>query len=377
MAKRLYSIITGTGSYVPKKVIKNSYFEKNEFYDEKRQKIEKPIKDTIDSLYEITGIKERRYAPDKLQTSHMGYIAAKKAIDAAQIDKETLDLIIFTHNFGDLVPGMNRIDQMPTMASRVKKRLKIENPYCVAKDIIFGCPGWIEGLIHANDLIQLGKIKKALVIAGETLSRISDPHDRDTMIYADGAGAAVIEATMSNKPVGVLSDVTVTHTLIEAFYLYMEESYNPGYQQPDLFMKMKGKKIYLYALQNVPKIVKESLDKAGLKFSHVKKLLIHQANEKMDRKILDKLFNLYNHKKETTIFHKITDPVKQPEKVSYDVMPMTISYLGNNSAATVPVLLDLLYRKKLNGHSVHSGDVLVFAAVGAGMSINSVVYKLP
>lgn len=377
MAKRLFSIFTGTGSYIPNKVIQNSYFENNEFYDEKRKKIEKPIRETIASLYEITGIKERRYAPDNLQTSDMGYIAAKKAIDSAEIDKESLDLIIFTHNFGDLNPGTNRINQMPSLAAKVKNKLKIKNPYCVAKDIIFGCPGWIEGVIHANDLIQLGKIKKALIIAGETLSRISDPYDRDTMIYADGAGAAVIESVASDKPVGILSDVTVTHTLKEAYFLYMDESFNPKYRRNDSFMKMKGKKIYLYALQNVPKVVKESLEKARVKFTHVNKLLIHQANEKMDKKILEHLFNLCNHHEKNNIFRKIIDYFKQPDKVPYDIMPMTISFLGNNSVATVPILLDLLYKEKLDGHCINSGEIMVLASVGAGMNINSVVYKMP
>lgn len=377
MARRLYSIISGTGSYVPNKIIPNSYFEKHEFFDEKKRKIEKPIHETIANLHQITGIKERRYAPENLCTSDMGYIAAKKAILSAGIDKESLDLIIFAHNFGDLNIGTNRTNQLPSLAARVKNRLKIKNPYCVAKDVIFGCPGWVEGIIQANDLIQLGKIEKALIIAGETLSRISDPFDRDIMIYADGAGAAVVEAVISEKPVGILSDVTVTHTMKEAYYLYMDESNNPLYRRNDTYMKMKGKKIYMYALQNVPKVVKESLEKAKVKFTHVSKVLIHQANEKMDKKILENLFNLCNHYKDKNIFQKIIKYFKQPEKIPYDVMPMTISFLGNNSVATVPILLDFLLKEKLNGHNINSGDIMVFASVGAGMSINSIVYRLP
>jgi len=102
------------------------------------------------------------------------------------------------------------------------------------------------------------------------------------------------------------------------------------------------------------------IDRAGLDLSDIKKVLIHQANEKLDQGILKGLFRLYK-------------AGKPPE----DLMPMTISFLGNNSVATVPILSDLLDKKKLNGHEVNSGEYIVYASVGAGMNINAFVYKMP
>ena len=123
---------------------------------------------------------------------------------------------------------------------------------------------------------------------------------------------------------------------------------------------MDGRKLYQYALSNVPGLVKESLDKAGVSLDEVNKVLIHQANEKMDRAILDRLFHLY-------------ESGTPPE----GVMPMTINKLGNTSVATVPTLLDLILRNNIEGHRINPGDIVVFASVGAGMNINSVVYRVP
>src|SRR5690606_9206249 len=95
--------------------------------------------------------------------------------------------------------------------------LKIKNNFCVAYDLLFGCPGWIEAFIQANSFIKSGLAKRCLVIGAETLSRVVDEHDRDTMIYSDGAGAVVIEATEEDK--GILSHISASHTLEELDYL--------------------------------------------------------------------------------------------------------------------------------------------------------------
>jgi 3-oxoacyl-[acyl-carrier-protein] synthase-3 len=122
---------------------------------------------------------------------------------------------------------------------------------------------------------------------------------------------------------------------------------------------MEGRKLYKYALNNVAGAIKETLDRAGIGIGEVKKLLLHQANGKMDEAILGALYDLYGTK-------------PPPE-----VMPMTISWLGNSSVATLPTLLDLITKGKLPPHEIHSGDVVVFASVGAGMHINAVVYRVP
>ncbi|MFC1815694.1 3-oxoacyl-ACP synthase III family protein, partial [Thermodesulfobacteriota bacterium] len=127
----------------------------------------------------------------------------------------------------------------------------------------------------------------------------------------------------------------------------------------ELFLKMKGHEIYKYAVRTVPEVVKQSLDKAGFSLTDVKKILIHQANKKMDEAILAKLFKLY-----------------QIKNIPDNIMPMTISWLGNSSVATLPTILDLLQRGELDNHKLHSGDIVVFVSVGAGMNINSMVYRM-
>lgn len=348
-------IITGTGSYIPKLKIQNDHFIKHQFYNADGIKITKSNVDIIEKLENITCIKNRRYLEHKLNTSDIAYLAARQALDG--VDKESLDYIIVAHNFGDVRVGNRRSDLVPTIAARVKHKLMIENPYTVAFDIPFGCPGWLQGMIIANYLIGSGDAKKILVIGAETLSRVSDPHDIDCMIYSDGAGATLVESTDEN--VGILSHVTRSDTMNHAYLLKLDKSYNPDHDGNDLFMKMHGHEIYKYAIKIVPEVVKKSLEKSGFDLTDVKKILLHQANEKMDEAILKRLFKLY---KINTI----------PE----GVMPMTISWLGNSSVATLPTLLDLLQRGKLENHRLERGDIIVFASVGAGMNINSMVYRM-
>ena len=359
--KRVYSVITGTGSFIPEKKVKNSDFLSHEFYDSSGSKLPNPNQEIVDKFLEITTISERRHIDDDHTTSDLGFYAAQKAIEDAGIDKEELDYIIFAHNFGDTQANNNRIDICPSLAARVKQKLGIKNPNSVAYDILFGCPGWVQGVIQGDYYIKSGDAKKVLVIGGEVLSRISDPHDRDSLIYADGAGACVLEACESDTPVGVLGHNSRTDALDFAQMLSMGVSYKPEEAETGkLYLKMNGRRLYMYALANVPKTIKAGLDKLNISIDEVKKVLIHQANGKMDDAILERLYSLYGYK-----------------EAPKDVMPMTISWLGNSSVATLPTLFDLVVREEVTPHQIDDGDVIVFASVGAGMNINSIVYKMP
>ena len=350
------SIITRTGSYIPSVKVLNEQFLGNEFFAADGTKIAKSNVDIVNKLQEITCIRERRYVEDDLNTSDIAFMAAEQALDGT--DRESLDYIIVAQNLGDVRADNIKTDMVPTIAARVKHRLKIKNPYTVAYDIPFGCPGWLHGAITADYYIRSGDAKKVMVIGAETLSRVSDPHDIDGMIYADGAGATVFESTESDA--GILSHVTRSDTYHDAFLLDLGKSYNPDREGDELYIKMRGHDIYKYAVRKVPEVVKQSLDKAGLTLSDVKKVLIHQANQKMDEAILARLFKLYNIK-----------------DIPDDIMPMTISWLGNSSVATLPTMLDLMQRGNLDHHRLHSGDTVIFASVGAGMNINSMVYRVP
>jgi 3-oxoacyl-[acyl-carrier-protein] synthase III len=349
------SIITGTGSYIPDVQIDNSFFADSQFYETDGTRVLKSNQSVIDKFSEITGIRERRWAqPDQL-ASDLGFYAAEQAIRSAAIEKEYLDYIIVAHNFGDVMNGSNRVSIVPSLASKIKALLQIKNPDCVAYDLPFGCPGWIEGLIQANYYIRSGDAKRCLVIGTETLSRVIDPHDRDAMIFSDGAGAVVLEASDSK---GIISHKSQTHAVHHSMYLSMEASINPSLASSDLFLKMKGRKVYEFALTHVPLVIKAALDKANLHLRDISKILIHQANEKMDNAIAERLYKLY-----------------ELDSVPENVMPMTIGYLGNSSVATVPTLLDLILTGKMKDHTINKGDKVVFASVGAGMNINAVVYE--
>ncbi|NJX14817.1 3-oxoacyl-ACP synthase III family protein [Tamlana crocina] len=347
--------ITGTGSYIPSTVEKNTAFHNHTFLNADGSAINAPNEVIVEKFKEITGIAERRYAKDHLNSSDLGFFAAEKAIADANIDPETIDYIIAAHNFGDVKHNTIQGDMLPSLASRIKHSLRIKNPKCVAYDILFGCPGWVEGVIQAKAFIKSGMAKRCLVIGTETLSRVTDKHDRDAMIFSDGAGATIVEA--SNEEGGILAHETASFTYDEAYYLFFGKSNNPELPQDTRYIKMDGRKIYEFALTNVPKAMKTCLDNSGVDIKDVKKIFIHQANEKMDEAILKRFYRLYK----TAI----------PE----GVMPMSIQKLGNSSVATVPTLLDLVKRKQLEGHSLNKGDIVIFASVGAGMHINAIVYQ--
>ena len=353
---KIQSVITGTGSYIPENVISGKHFLTNTFFDG-GVKIDKENEEIIQKFADITEINERRYISENQLNHDIGTIAAQLAIEDAGIDKETLDYILFCHNFGDVKPGSNRIDMLPALAAKVKVQLGISNPDCVAFDIIFGCPGWVQGMIQADYLIRSGDAKKVLIIGAETLSRIVDAHDRDSMIFADGAGATILEGKSTEDNTGILAHKAQTHAS-HADMLIMGSSSNPDEVNGNAYIKMKGRKLYEFAVITVPQLVKQAIDKSGVDIKQIKMVFIHQANGKMDHAIMKRLFKLYG---EDTV----------PEKL----VPMTISWLGNSSVATVPTLIDLVLKNKVDGYQIQKGDHAVFASVGAGMHINAIVYK--
>ena len=348
--------ITGSGSYIPTETISNIDFAKHSFLNDDGTPFPYPNDVVAEKFLEITGIRERKYVSDDLCTSDIAFIAAKKAIEDAKIDPETLDYIILAHNFGDVKKGAIQSDILPSLATRVKHGLKIKNPKCVAYDILFGCPGWVEGVIQAYAFIKAGMAKKCLVVGAETLSRVVDLHDRDSMIYSDGAGATIVEATDDEG--GILAHETASFTYDEAYYLFFGNSFNKDHDPDVRYIKMHGRKIYEFALSNVPKAMASCLEKSDVPIEKVKKVLIHQANEKMDEAIIHRFFKQYK---------------KTPPE---GIMPMSIHKLGNSSVATVPTLFDLIVNNELEGQSLNKGDVIIFASVGAGMNINAIVYKM-
>lgn len=358
--QELYTVITGSGSYLPTQKIRNEDFLQHSFYDAEGNQLNKSNEEIIRRFSDITGIVERRYVTDDLVTSDIAFLAAADALQSTGIDGESLDYIIVAHNFGDIRAGNRRSEFVPALASRVKHRLGIKNPRTICYDLPFGCAGWLQGVIQADFFIQSGASKRIMVIGAETLSRIIDPHDRDGMIYADGAGAIIVEACKTDKPIGILSHCSHTYTEEQVYALRMGQSNKPCYPGGDLFLKMQGRSLYEHALKKVPLVIKQSLDQACRSITDIDKILIHQANAKMVTAILKRLFEEYG-------LHTV------PKKI----MPLTVGWLGNSSVATIPTLYDLISKGKLEDQQMKKGSTIIFASVGAGININSMVYQVP
>ncbi len=347
--------ITGTGSVIPSKVEQNNSFSNHLFFDSNGDSIKNSNEVIIEKFKSITGIEQRRYIEDNQTVTDIAIEAANKSIDNAKINRESIDYIIVAHNVGDITFESNQIDTLPCLASKVKAGLEIKNPNCVAYDILFGCPGWVEGVIQATAFIKAGMAKKCLVIGADTLSRVLDHTDRDSMIYADGAGATIIEK--SNEQGGILSHKTVTYTSEgEAdFIFYGTANDKVGNSK---YIKMHGRKVYEFALSKVPQALKSCLESSGRSLSELKKIFLHQANLKMDEAIINRFYGLYNK--------------KMPE----NILPMNIQEFGNSSVATVPTLFDLVINRNYCGHSLRKNDLILFASVGAGMNINAITYQM-
>lgn len=348
--------IVGVGSYIPDVIKKNEDFLKSEFFNQDETAFDAPPEVIIKKFKAITGIEERRYVGNELKMSDIATFAAEKAIKDSDIDPETLDYIIVAHNFGDVSHDKQQADTVPSIASRVKEKLQIENPSCVAYDLLFGCPGWIEGCIHSFAFMKAGMAKRCLVIGAETLSRVVDPNDRDSMIYSDGAGATIFENTDSSG--GILAHKSATYAKTEANYIYFDKSFSPKRADDRAYIKMYGRKIYNFALSKVPEAMKSCLEESGKSITDLKKIFIHQANEKMDEAIVHRFFKLFD------------------KEMPIDIMPMSINKLGNSSVATIPTLYDMFLKGDFEHKGLRPGDTIMFASVGAGMNINAIVYEI-
>lgn len=350
------TVIIGSGSYIPQNIIDSSHFIDSVFYDDNNVKIEKDNAEVVSKFIEITEIQERRYVDDGVLNSDIAAIAAERALEDSGIDRETLDYIICATNFGD-VDGFGQQNFMPSLSAIVKNKLGIKNPKTINYDMIFGCPGWIESMILADVLIKSGTAKTILVVGSETLSRVTDPFDRNKMIFADGAGAVVVKAS-DNPNEGIIAHNTLCYNGEELLYLENGHSLNPDADKNKKYIRMRGRKIYEFALKYVPDAIKATIEKAEIGIDDISKILIHQANAKMDYAMISRLYKLYG-------------------KNDYDhsVSPMTIQKFGNSSVATIPTMFDLIKKGKMEGQKFKENSYIVFTSVGAGMNVNAIVYK--
>jgi len=352
------TLITGTGSYLPEKVVPNKAFHSNVFYGADGAVITKPNAAIVAKLEQISGIRERRYVEDDQDTAQIAAIAGQRAIEDAGLTGEELDGIIVAHDVGNLVPGEAQAHTIPNLAALVKHHLGIQNHRCSAFDLMFGCPGWLEGVILAHQRMASGNARAVLVIGVEIISRRLDPFDLDSMLFSDGAGAVVLQAKPAGEKKGVLVYQTYSHCNEEVDFLKMGKSYkeplNGGH-----YLKMQGRKVYKYALNTIPDLVDECLEKGGFSLSEVSKFIMHQSNEKMILTIADKICKR----------HGLEAPIEK-------LLPMTVQQYGNSSVATIPTMLDLILKREMMPHLIREGDLLVFTSVGAGMHANCLIYRV-
>ena len=351
------TIITGTGSVIPDLLVPNSQFESNEFYDRNGVRMEKSGKAIVAKLESICGIRERRYIPYDQDSLELMSAASRLAVSDAGLTANDLSGIVVAHNAGNMVPDTGAFHTVPNMAAVLKHELGSTNHDCFAYDVLFGCPGWLQGIIQAHQAISCGDAEHVLITGLEVASRLLDPHDPDSMILADGCGACVVSQTNDGDR-GIMSYATYSHAIDDNRIIYLGPSHKPGVTG-SCYFHMNGRAVYKYATEWVPKVIKNALDKAGLDVGDVSIFLLHQANAKLLEAIAANLAQLYHVAIE-----------------SFDgKIPSTIEFLGNTSVATIPTMLDLIRKEKLAGFTIQPGDIALMASVGAGMHCNAIVYR--
>lgn len=351
------TIILGTGSVIPDLIVPNSHFESNEFYDREGKRIERNGAEITAKLEAITGIRERRYVPFDQDSIALMADASRLAVEDAGLHANDLSGIIVAHNAGNMVPDTGAFHPVPNLAARLKNSLRCTNHECFAYDILFGCPGWLQGIVQAHQAIRNGDAQHVLVTGLEIASRMLDPHDVDSMILGDGCGACVV-STSDDTQRGIVSYSTFSHAQEDNRIIYLDKSNKPGVAG-SCYFHMNGREVYKYATKWVPLVVKDALDKADIEIGDVGMFLFHQANGKMLGAIVKNLAELYGVS-ETMFDAKV---------------PTTIEFLGNTSVATIPTMLDLIRKNKLDGYQISDGQTVVIASVGAGMHCNALVYR--
>jgi len=248
----LYSRIVGTGSYLPEKVLSN-------------HDLEKMVETSDQWIQDRTGIKKRHIVADNETTTDLAFNAAERAIEAAGISNDDIDLIIVA------TTTPTRI--FPSTAALVQQKLNISG--CPAFDVQAVCTGFIYALTVADKFIKSGSVKNALIIGAESLSRIVDWTDRNTcVLFGDGAGAVVLQAS---EETGILS----THIHSDGNYNeLLSVPTGPGSVESDIspYIEMKGNDVFKVAVRTLSSIVDETLAANNLNKHDVDWLIPHQAN---------------------------------------------------------------------------------------------------
>ena len=320
----IHSRILGTGGYLPEKILTNA-------------DLEKMVETTSEWIVERTGIRERHIAADGETTGSMAEVAARRAIEAAGLRPEDIDLIVFATTTPDRV--------FPSTACLLQDRLGIHG--CPAFDVQAVCTGFVYALAIAEKFIRTGAARCALVVGSETLSRIIDWTDRGTcVLFGDGAGAVVLGAA---DKAGIIS----SHLHADGQYkdlLTVTAGISQGYDQVtqrQAHMSMEGGEVFKVAVNTLGKIVDETLESNKLQKSDVKWLVPHQANIRIIAATAKKL------------------------GLPMERVVLTVDRHGNTSAASIPLAFD----EAVRDGRIQRGDMVLMEAFGGGFTWGSVLLK--
>ncbi len=317
-----YARIIGTGGYLPSKVLANT-------------DLERMVETSDQWIIERTGIRERHIAAENETSCDMGEHAARRAVDAAGISMEAIDLIVVATTTPDQV--------FPSTACLLQERLGIRG--CPAFDVQAVCTGFVYALAIAEKFVRTGSSRNALVVGTETLSRIINWNDRATcVLFGDGAGAVVLG--ISDEP-GIIS----THLHADGQYkdlLSVPAGISKGYDKVVngvAYMHMEGSEVFKVAVTTLGRIVDETLAANRMKKSDVKWLVPHQANTRIISATARKL------------------------GMSMDQVVLTVDRHGNTSAASIPLAFD----EAVRDGRIRRGDVVLMEAFGGGFTWGSVL----
>jgi 3-oxoacyl-[acyl-carrier-protein] synthase-3 len=314
------SKITASGAYLPEKIITN-------------HDLAKTIDTSDEWIFDRTGIKQRHIAAEGEFTSDLAYKAALDAIKNAGVDKEEIDLIIVATTTPDNI--------FPSTATKVQHKLGLTKGF--AFDVQAVCSGFIYALTVADSLIKTGQAKKALVIGAETMSRIIDWQDRNTcVLFGDGAGAVILEK--SDDESGIIH----SHLYSDgSYYDMLKTNGGPSLNGGHGTVEMSGKEVFKNAVTKMASSVEKALQDTDLSTSDIDLLIPHQANI------------------------RILDAVAKKLHLNEKKLVVTIARHANTSAASIPLALN---EALLQGR-VKKDDLLVFEALGAGLTWGTIILK--
>ena len=366
----IYSVILATGSYTSGRTISTEDLVKNTVFYDKEGKVEQV---DVEKSKTTIGVNYRLWAHDNEGVDDLGAIALNNCFESSFIKREEIDRIIVARNTGE---------DIPNISSKIAAKTGFKES--IFFDVVCGCQGWCYALDVADALIKSEKARKVAVVGAEILSRIRG-RNKDSLLFSDGAGAVILGDFENAYPTGIIAsylngDPTLNQTL------KMSDRWGPinKVDDSDYAVKrdldMDAYAVYEKAKSVIPETYFQLLKLANIKNEKVKLILKHQASEKILSK--SSLAEIQ------TIDPKLIKYREYLEQYRKDKVPKSLHYLGNNSVATIPLLLDLILKKKvdnpnlegllkdLEGYSIKEDDIFAVISVGAGIGWGGQLIKM-